>query len=146
MSTKPTKAAAAVAWQTFLDVLHTCKPHIHKSTAPFGLTPQLAYALEIIARHESVTMRVLAEDLSCDASNATGVVDRLERRGLIERVADSGDRRVRRVKMTPAGSALYAELNVALRVPPPLLASLSTEDQRALTAILRRALEAHEKD
>ena len=119
---------------------------MNKSTAPFGLTPQLAYALEIIARHESATMRVLADDLSCDASNATGVADRLERRGLIARVADSGDRRIRRVTMTPEGRALYAELNVALRVPPPVLASLTTEDQRALTGILRRALDTYEKD
>jgi len=146
MSTKPTKAAGPVAWQTFLDVLHTCKPHMNKSTAPFGLTPQLAYALEIIARHESATMRVLADDLSCDASNATGVADRLERRGLIERVADSGDRRVRRVQMTAAGRKLWDELHVALRIPPPVLAGLTADDQRALTAILRRALDAYEKD
>ena len=51
-------------------------------------------------------MSRLADTLSCDASNVTGLVDRLESRGLVRRQPSAEDRRVKVLQLTPAGSRL----------------------------------------
>ena len=51
-------------------------------------------------------MSGLAELLFCDASNVTGIADRLEARGLIERRSAGGDRRVKVLALTSAGEVV----------------------------------------
>ena len=53
-------------------------------------------------------MSSLAGMLFCDASNVTGIVDRLEARGLIERRPAAQDRRVKLLALTPAGEQVRA--------------------------------------
>ena len=84
-------------------------------------------------------MSELAERLHCDNSNVTGIVDRLEDRGLVERRPAEHDRRVKMLAITPAGADIRARLAERLEVPPEPLARLSADDQRALRDIMRRA-------
>lgn len=60
---------------------------------------------------EPVSMRAFAEELACDPSNVTGLVDRVERLGLVERIPDPGDRRIRMLTLTPMGRHLRDEIN-----------------------------------
>ncbi len=53
----------------------------------------------------------LAETLRCDKTNVTGLVDRVEKQGLVERVSDSGDRRITRLELTRKGRATVAEFH-----------------------------------
>jgi DNA-binding MarR family transcriptional regulator len=85
-------------------------------------------------------MKQLAASLSCDASNVTGLVDRLESRGLIRRVAGTADRRVKVLDLTPTGARLRAELVSRMSTPPAALNRLSARDQRELERILSRLL------
>ena len=55
-------------------------------------------------------MSRLAGTLSCDASNVTGLIDRLESRGLVERRASATDRRVKALQLTSAGKKVRAAL------------------------------------
>ncbi|GAC1582950.1 MAG: hypothetical protein NVS3B18_16250 [Candidatus Dormibacteria bacterium] len=80
---------------------------------------------------------VLAERLNCDPSNVTFLVDRLEDRGLVERSEHPGDRRVKAVKLTPAGLAARRRL-VAATVDAPAFARLSPAQQRQLADLLAR--------
>ena len=48
-------------------------------------------------------MSSIAEALACDASNVTGIVDRLESRGLIARATGADDRRVKTITLTAHG-------------------------------------------
>ena len=82
----------------------------------------------------------LARSLACDASNVTGIVDRLEARGLLERQPDEADRRLKVIALTPRGAAIRVRLIERLAEPPDAIAGLSGEDQRLLCDILRRAL------
>src|SRR5689334_17012665 len=66
-----------------------------------GLTSMQAKLLGQLVR--PLPMRELAALLGCDASNVTGIVDRLEAQGLARREADPHDRRVKRVIATPEG-------------------------------------------
>jgi DNA-binding MarR family transcriptional regulator len=131
---------AIAAWQAFLGLIRfELKAHMAAVLAPLHLTPQLAHALSEIPR-KGITMRALAGTLSCDASNATGIVDRLEERGFIVRRVDPDDRRVKRVFLTAAGRRMRESVEAALREPPDAIAELSAADQRALREILERAL------
>ena len=67
------------------------------------LTPNDMRALTSIDEEEGRTMRSLAEEWGCDASNATWIVDRLEERGLAARSTPASDRRIKRVRLTPLG-------------------------------------------
>ena len=51
--------------------------------AEFDLTPAQGHALRSLDPEQPVAMSTLAEALLCDASNVTGIVDKLETRGLI---------------------------------------------------------------
>jgi DNA-binding MarR family transcriptional regulator len=77
--------------------------------ARHDLTPQQLELLRTLA--VPVTMRAFAEELSCDPSNVTGLVDRAERLGLVERVPDPSDRRVRILKLTAKGRNLRTTIN-----------------------------------
>jgi len=87
-------------------------------------------------------MNELACALGCDASNVTGLVDRLEARELIERQPDVNDRRVKMVAVTPAGSRVQGKLHDRWYEPPPPIAALPRRDKEALLAILSRAVKA----
>ena len=66
-----------------------------------GLTGRQATALWMA--NDPLSMGELSTQLGCDPSSATGIVDRLERKGLVRRVADPTDRRAKRVELTPEG-------------------------------------------
>lgn len=62
-----------------------------------------AQALLLLNLDEPMPMRAIADSLACEPSNVTGIVDGLERRGLVVRQADPGDRRVKQVVLTADG-------------------------------------------
>jgi DNA-binding MarR family transcriptional regulator len=74
-----------------------------------GLTTQQVMLLRSLA--EPVPMRAFAEELDCDPSNVTGLVDRAERLGLVARVPDPSDRRVRLLVITDVGRSVRDRVN-----------------------------------
>src|SRR3981081_1475884 len=84
-------------------------------------------------------MNQLASRLHCDASNVTGIVDRLEARGLVERRVKPGDRRIKEIALTPEGKRVRRRI-AATTSSVPGLSRLSRSDQRALGELLTRAL------
>lgn len=62
-----------------------------------------------------LTMTELGQLLMVSGGNMTGLTDRLQREGLVERRRDAIDRRVQRISMTPRGRALFAEMARAHR-------------------------------
>jgi DNA-binding MarR family transcriptional regulator len=87
-------------------------------------------------------MGEVAGALSCDASNVTGLVDRLEARGLVARQPSPADRRVKVLTLTAAGRRVRAVLIERLTAPPDdRLGRLSAQEQRQLVDLLRRILE-----
>ena len=72
---------------------------------------------------------------ACDPSLATVAVDRLERRGLVVRVPDATDRRVRRVHLSPAGDVLVQGVWRQMAQATPL-ARLNDQQLAGLQEIL----------
>jgi DNA-binding MarR family transcriptional regulator len=106
----------------------------------FELSPPQVMALRQLDSAESKPMSELAIALRCDNSNVTGIVDRLERRGLIERQPSARDRRVKVLVVTAEGAQVRRQLLVRLGEPPQAFAELSPADRKRLAGILRRAL------
>lgn len=90
---------------------------------------------------EPLPMRKLAQKLKCEPSNVTGIVDRLETRGLVERRPDPADRRVKLAAATEEGRRVARSLRESLRFAREPLAALSDEERLALRGLLRRMLE-----
>jgi DNA-binding MarR family transcriptional regulator len=106
--------------------------------AEFDLS--FAHAMALRELDEPLPMRDLADRLCCDASNVTGIVDRLEARGLVERRTGAGDRRVKHIVLTEAGRRLREEHREGLTADLPLLHDLTPEDRRQLAGLLRRSV------
>ncbi|HXU60104.1 MAG TPA: MarR family transcriptional regulator [Polyangia bacterium] len=106
----------------------------------FELTPSQGMALRSLDPERPLAMSTLADALACDASNVTGIVDKLESRGLIARRGADHDRRIKMLCVTQAGQALRARLIGRLLQPPAAVMSLPREIKNTLTGILRNLL------
>jgi DNA-binding MarR family transcriptional regulator len=71
-----------------------------------------SHILSMLDRHGEMPMSRLAEMLDVSLSNASGVIDRLEDRGLVERIRVSDDRRVVLVRATDAGRTALTRVEV----------------------------------
>src|SRR4051794_1531780 len=132
---------AAEAWSLMSEPFQAyARPRWFGVSAELELSPPQAMALLRLDPESGMPMRRLAGALHCDTSNVTGIVDRLEDRGLVERRTDPQDRRVKRLVLTEEGAALRDLLLVRLSEPPEPLRALSPEDQRTLRDLMRRAL------
>jgi DNA-binding MarR family transcriptional regulator len=89
----------------------------------------------------SMPMRELASRLGGHASNATGIADRLAARGLVERHEDAGDRRVKRLQLTPEGAATRTRLVACMESAQTPFARLSAAQRRQLHELLLAAIE-----
>jgi DNA-binding MarR family transcriptional regulator len=87
-------------------------------------------------------MHRLATLLACDNSNVTGLVDRLEARGLVAREPYHRDRRVKHIVLTPLGEQLQAQMTHRIARPPDGFDNLTLGEQRQLRDLLKRALES----
>ncbi len=85
-------------------------------------------------------MRKIAVKLKCEPSNVTGIVDRLETRGLVERRPDPADRRVKLAAATETGRQTARELRDSLDFAREPLAELSEAERTVLRDLLRRML------
>ncbi|MBP5905676.1 MarR family transcriptional regulator [Streptomyces sp. LBUM 1478] len=91
---------------------------------------------------EPLPMRRLAQKLRCEPSNVTGIVDRLESRGLVERRPDPGDRRVKLAAATDEGRRVAGSLRDSLDFAREPLAGLSAAEREVLRDLLRRMVGA----
>ncbi|MBV9022210.1 MAG: MarR family transcriptional regulator [Streptomycetaceae bacterium] len=109
------------------------------AAAEYKLTGAQARVLALLAR-EPLPMHRIAEQLKCEPSNITGIVDRLQARGLVERRPDPADRRVKVAATTDTGRETAARLRSGLNFARQPLAELSAQERRMLCDILRRIL------
>lgn len=138
METERTELARK-AWRLMFDLLTATSPSRSESLARRGLSPNDARALWSLDPAQGRPIGELARDWGCDPSNATFIVDRLERAGLAERQAAAHDRRVKLVLLTPEGARIRAEIDAEFHEPPPQILDLDAKDLRALVDALSKA-------
>ena len=123
---------AADAWRPLARFFFDTVRHRQRVLVREGLTPNDARAFMALDRTEAKSMRALAEEWACDASNATFIVDRLEERGLAERRSVPEDRRLKLVVLTKLGEETKHRVLAHFFEPPPELLELSREDLETL--------------
>lgn len=104
-----------------------------------GLSTAQVNVLLLLAPGEAIPMRELASRLDYDASNLSSLVDRLERRGAVERRADTSDRRVKALTLTGSGAELRATFWRGVVEDPGPLAALSKAELESLVTTLAHA-------
>ena len=89
----------------------------------------------------------LGQMLLVNRSNVTGLIDRMEKAGWVERVGESGDRRVKRIKVTAAGRRLVerAEKVYFTRVEQ-VMGTLNADERCKLCQMLERLREKIRKN
>jgi DNA-binding MarR family transcriptional regulator len=129
---------AAEAWAELRILLGQQRRRFLSAASELDLHPAQAGALLHLG--SPLPMTELAAMLACDNSNVTGLVDRLEARGLVARQATPEDRRVKHVVLTAAGGRARAQLLAGVGTPPAGFAHLSDAEQRQLRDLLRRVV------
>ncbi|MFE0191421.1 MarR family winged helix-turn-helix transcriptional regulator [Streptomyces sp. NPDC059008] len=126
-----------------IDLIGTMVSRFHDeyeaAAAEHRLTGAQARLLALLS-HGPLPMRRIAEQLKCEPSNVTGLADRLEARGLVQRRPDPADRRVKLVAATDAGRRTADLLRRSLDFAREPLAALPDQDRATLRDLLRRIL------
>lgn len=134
--TKRHHAAAERVWRLLFRVLMASSGARMESLTRRGLTPNDARALWSLDAEEERPIGELAREWGCDPSNATYIIDRLEKAGLAERRLSPIDRRVKLIALTEAGVRTRSELEAEYHKPPPEILELDEAD----LLVLERAL------
>jgi len=134
------RSAASEAWGLIAELFTSNRTRFLAIASEFELAPAQLMALKALDPEDPVPMRDLACALACDNSNVTGIVDRLEARGLVERRPAPHDRRVKMLVVTPEGADLRARVKARMEEPPEALTRLDEAEQHQLRDLMRKAL------
>jgi DNA-binding MarR family transcriptional regulator len=128
--------------QVFFRLLMSHRAWVKSTAMGLGLSAFQAMPLVLMDPARPQPMSEVAAIVGCGPSNLTGIIDKLEARGLVKRRQGHGDRRVKEVSLTRAGQAFRKRLLARIRQPAPWMRALSAADQRHLIEIFTRALAA----
>src|SRR3954467_21142 len=103
-ATRGMPSPASEAWALMHEPFRASRRRFLAVASEFELSPPQVRALGVLHPERPVPMSELAEALHCDNSNVTGIVDRLEDRGLVERRSATHDRRVKMLAVTEKGA------------------------------------------
>jgi DNA-binding MarR family transcriptional regulator len=123
------------------DVIKLAHRDFEERLRPLGLTRPQGAALKMLdPEGEGLPIVAMAQEMGCHSSNLTGLLDRLEARGLVRRATHPEDRRVKMVRLTQGGIELREQVITAFASAPSPFDALDDRDLHKLEAILERAL------
>lgn len=109
--------------------------------AGFDLTSVQFAALDAIAQQPGIDQASLASAIGFDRATIGGVVDRLEQKGLVQRVVNAQDRRARQLTLTTAGAAQLAACRpVVEALQTDILGALTAKEQAVFLTLAAKAL------
>jgi DNA-binding MarR family transcriptional regulator len=128
--------------KTYNAVLATYKA-MHRRTFELaseeGLTQPQFYALRVIAKNGAIPMKRISDEMRVTPANVTGIVDRLEQKGLIRRMAREGDRRATIIELTPKGIAVQERVaSTYSKFVHRALGALTTDERETLRYLLEK--------
>ncbi|MDH5205229.1 MAG: MarR family transcriptional regulator [Hylemonella sp.] len=109
--------------------------------AGYDLTSVQFAALDAIAAQPDIDQATLAATISFDRATLGGVVDRLEQKGLVQRLVSPQDRRAKLLQLTRKGRQQLAACRpVVERLQADILAPLTAAERKAFVALAQKAL------
>lgn len=103
-----------------------------------GLTLSRARTLLVLSKIPDLTQRELADELDIETPTLVRLLDGMEKHGFIERLSVEGDRRAKRIALTPYGEQVAGEIaSLAKELRRDLLTGVSEKDMAAAVRVLR---------
>ncbi|MFJ8312334.1 MULTISPECIES: MarR family winged helix-turn-helix transcriptional regulator [unclassified Streptomyces] len=143
-TSRPTAVSNVTLMDAIWDSLASFYGDFSSASAEEGLTSSQAKTLTVLRRGPA-SMRSLATTLHCDASNVTGIVDRLEARALVRREPSPTDRRVKNVVLTDDGMRTVETVRTGMLATHAALDALPDADRVALHDLLQRLFATPER-
>ncbi|SRR5258708_2093210 len=127
-------------WQLFR-VAVKAKHNLMDIAESHGLTVMQMYTLCLLESDISIPMNSLSATLVCDASNVTGIVDRLLQHDYIKREENPKDRREKMITLSAKGAAICEKISESLMSDQPhSLQILSKEERSQLLKLLAKVI------
>ncbi|WP_020482815.1 MarR family winged helix-turn-helix transcriptional regulator [Methylomonas sp. MK1] len=121
------------------EISHIIRQRFNKAAEPIGLTHAQWRALVHLSENQNCRQIDLAEILEIKPITLVKQIDLLEESGMVVRNKDTDDRRAYRLSITDKAVAIIQELwKIADAVESEVLATLSEEERRLMTALLDR--------
>jgi DNA-binding MarR family transcriptional regulator len=140
-STSPTAALAERIEQDLGAIRRALRRPLESAAARGHLTLPQTAVMRLVVRSPGIVLRDLSREISLAHSTVSGIVDRLEKRGLIQRRADPADGRVMRIFPTPAVTSFVRDKIPRLaRGPLERALAVATKSERAAIASALRRL------
>ncbi|MBR5468602.1 MAG: MarR family transcriptional regulator [Firmicutes bacterium] len=117
---------------------HNVFQYLSKRLTEYDVTPVQHGVLSCLMGKSYDTPKHLAESMSLETSTISGVLDRMQKKGLIDRVINKEDRREVQVRLTDKGRELEEKITVIIdEVNAEVLKSFSEEEVASLKDFLR---------
>lgn len=121
------------------DVARLLRTAFDRRVRKLGITRAQWLVLTRLHRHPGASQSELADMLEVERASAGRMIDRLEANGWVERRSQNGDRRVKRVYLTPEAERVHRRIwRVAEATVEDALAGLSAREGAQLRALLTR--------
>ena len=111
-----------------------------------NLTGEQYLVMDALWNEGTLTQQAIAFIIQKDKNSVTQFIDNLEKKGLVQRVVDSADRRVNNIKLSKAGLEMKDNTkNVAIAAVNDILEGISEEELKAFVKVLNKACDNIEK-
>ncbi len=128
-------------WVRFLRFNLLSNKRLQDDLEKLDLTPPQFYVLATIGYAGGLPFGEIGEKMMVTVSNLTGIVDRLEEKGLVNRERDAHDRRIVRVRLTEKGSRLYKNtIPLFEKSISQFFSPLDKSQQKELSSLLRKLI------
>ena len=111
-----------------------------------NLTAEQFLVMDALWNQGEMTQQTIAYIIQKDKNSVTQFIDNLEKKGLVQRVVDSADRRVNNIKLSKTGLAMKENTKrVAIAAINDILEGIPEEDLKTFVNVLNRACDNIEK-
>jgi MarR family transcriptional regulator, transcriptional regulator for hemolysin len=119
------------------EVAKLLKRRFEDEAKSHGITLPQWRALAHIALHEGITQRALADAIDADPMTVSGILDRLEKRGLIDRYPAPSDSRAKLARLTAEGDEMFRKARATgLAMYQAATEGLSANEREAMKSAL----------
>jgi DNA-binding MarR family transcriptional regulator len=137
------EASSALVFRAFLNAMRLHRQLMIKTLTARGANPGQAFCLRLLAAHDGISQRDLAEMLHLARPTVTRMLQAIEKSGMVERRADAADQRLTRVYLTAAGRDRERAVSaVASDYVDQTIGTLPAADRRELTRLLGELAES----
>lgn len=107
-----------------------------------NLTAEQFLVMDVLWNQGEMTQQSIAYIIQKDKNSVTQFIDNLEKKGLVQRVVDSSDRRVNKIKLSKTGSEMKDNTKeVAIRAINHILEGISEDELKTFASVLNKACE-----